>query len=473
MASASDSNQHGGHPLTRSLAPRPTAPPTSHTRQSAQTQSSLANSDPVTHPAEDDPIGSAMNASSRTGRSLSELLAALGEFQASVSGARDTHEHLQIELEQIRDLLGRTNTERLALKNRVAALEAELAERGDITELDASYVQEEQDRFIAALIDEYDDELATLRAERDQARAQLGLGSTMANPSKTIPSPAPNDDLEQARQRIDQLVADREKTRTLIKRAQTQRDAAQAKADRLEKELAHLKTHLDRARGDKHTRPTDPPPDSEKPLRSSEAITERPPSEDKVSRAPQTKKAARDRKGSSRRPARELSLSEIEDEWDRTTTPAPPPSYESALDEKTRAPGSLRQPSPPAELRAALTSPGSPKSGETPVSSLPRVIAAATKPAGNKPAQQLFRSPTLPKVTPSLAEATKEPSAAGVQEAASQPPSTMGYPADKKPPLKRKPDPMQRPLVGYSKSSEDVAEEHIHARPLGPTRTRH
>jgi hypothetical protein len=199
MASAPDSKQHGGHPLTRSLVPRTTAPPNSHTRQSSQT--SAANPESLSHPAHNDPIDSAMNASSRTGRSLSELLEVLGQFQASVSGARDTQEHLQVELEHIRALLGRTNTERLALKNRVAALETELAERGDITELDASYVQEEQDRFIAALIDEYDEELAALRAERDQAWAQLGLASTTTDRGETIPSPAPNDDLDEARQR--------------------------------------------------------------------------------------------------------------------------------------------------------------------------------------------------------------------------------------------------------------------------------
>jgi hypothetical protein len=403
------------------------------------------------------------------------LLEALGQFQASVSGARDTQEHLQVELEHIRALLGRTNTERLALKNRVAALETELAERGDITELDASYVQEEQDRFIAALIDEYDEELAALRAERDQAWAQLGLASTTTDRGETIPSPAPNDDLDEARQRIDQLMAEREKTRSLIQRAQAQRDAAQSRADRLEKELAHLRARFDQSRGDKHTRPTDPPPDSDRTLRSSEAITERPPSQDKISRAPKTTKAARDRSVSSqRRPARDLSLSEIEEEWDRATTPAPPPSYESALDEKTRPPGSLRQPSPPAELRAALTSPGQPHSGEVPASSPPRVITAGMKSVGRKPAEHnLSRSPTLPKLTPSLEEATRQPPTLEARDGRSQPPSTMGYPADKKPPLKRKPDPIGRPLVGYSKSGEEVAEEQIRATPSGPARTRH
>lgn len=474
MASAPNPNVKGGHVLTRPLVLRTSAPPTSHTRQSSQSHPQEVTPDPP----EQSPIDSALNASTKTGESLTALLKALGEFQGDVSGARASHEHLQAELEQIRELLGRTNAERLEFKNRVIALEAELSERGDVADLDAKYIQEEQDRFIAALIDEHESTVKRLRAERDEALAKLSGLAMPSAPHPTIPSPAPDvgyeDDLALARQRVEKLVAEREKTRALIKRAQTQRDAAQAKAERLEKELTRLKARVRKTGDDKHTRPTDPPPDSANERTSADAITVRPPKDGASERPTGAKKATRKRSHPPRKPAqrprsRELQLSELEQEWDRTTTPAPPPSYEAALDERTRSPGSLRQPSPPAELRAALTSPSSARTGTRsapPASSVPMVIRAAAKPAQGQPANV---SPTLPKVTPPLEQA-QTPASAEASSRASQPPSTMSYPADKKPPLKQKPDPTKRPLVGYSTS--EVAEERIRTRPSGVTRTR-
>lgn len=474
MASAPQSKAAEGHPLTRSLVPRTTAPPTSHTRQSSQNHPAHATSE-VTDSSENEAIDSALTASSKTGESLTALLKALGEFQGDLSGAKNAQERLQVELVHIRELLGRTNEERLRLKNRVATLEEEIRERGDVSQLDARYVQEEQDRFIAALIDEYEETITKITAEREQAMAGLGAGIAPVSPHATIPSPAPDrafdEELEQARLQIKKLVGEREKTRQLIQRAQTQRDQAQAKAERLEKELAEA---LSRApKHDQHTRPTDAPPGSAQGAKGSQAITERPaapavhPPRVEKTRARQPNLGQK----SSRTPrSRELQLSELEQEWDRTTTPAPPPSYETALDEKTKTPGSLRHQSPPAELRAALTSPVSKDPVQAPAasSSLPRVIAKGTKPSRSA-RKGIYASPTLPKMTPPLEQVTTSSPPAS---RASQPPNTMSYPADKKPPLKRKPDPLKRPLVGYSKSSGEVREEHFRGRPSGTPRTR-
>jgi hypothetical protein len=100
------------------VPPRPTAPPTSFTRPSKRAPAAIPRP----------PSKLRIDATHRTSTSLSSLIDTLGRFTSGINGAQEASEQLKQELFMLRDMLGTSNQERLALKVRVDNLEHQLEE---------------------------------------------------------------------------------------------------------------------------------------------------------------------------------------------------------------------------------------------------------------------------------------------------------------------------------------------------------
>ncbi len=365
----------------------------------------------------------ALSATQATSTSLSGLIEALGRYTSGLAGAHEASEQLKHELGRLRGMLRESLHEQHALRQRVADLEVELEEVRYEGVQEHKYVRDEQDRFIAALIDEYEGQLQEL------LESQGGPGGA---------SDATFDKrLRKAQDQVEALVAERELTRELIHRVQTQRDEAQQEQRRLKGELdaAHGRlAALGRNFEDRHTRATEPPPDGPEAKRGRGSPRPR--------TLPQGGQLARGEtidssKTRSVLPASQAAeLSDLEQAWDADAdaTPAPPPSFS--------APGSTERPprrtsAPPAELVAALTS----SEVEQKLSAADGALPSVSRTASQSPSSG--STPTRP---------------------------TSVYPdpyrLDDKPPLKRKPDHSMRPLVGYSKSSEELEPERLTGVPV-------
>lgn len=405
-------------PSPKLVPPRPTAPPKSATRPSpVRPGSGDGNNDPT------GAVEAALDATRRTSTSLSSLLDALGRFTAGVNGAQEASEQLKHELLMLREMLGQANEERLALKVRVKSLEHDLEEARVEGEQENRYIQDEQDKFIAALMEEYEAEIERLR----------GTDENDAHASAR--------ERREAEEAVAAAKADRERARSLAQRAQRQRDAAQQEVTRLQQQLAATQSKLNEVSSrydDQHTRPTEPPPkddfDTAQMLRQKRADRDT----DPAPRAPIVQV------GDVKPQSRPLDLSDFED-WEATETPAPPPSYAEVLRAESSVPP--RPSAPPIELEAALTGHSRPSSN-------------ALLNHGSNPERQRTSSP-----------APTEPP----QIVTNMQPSSVfpdPYRVDTKPPLKRKPDHSQRPLVGYSKSAEEIEPEQLGGSSRSTTKQR-
>lgn len=379
-------------------------------------------------------VTAALEASERTSTSLSGLLAALTQFTSGVEGAQQTSDQLKRELNRLRDLLADGNRESARLREQVTELQASLDEARHFNELEHKYVRDEQDRFIAALIDEYEAEIATLRATSGRTgntsdAALIELSNALAK----------------AESRVDDLLTERDRTRSMAQRAQQQRDVAQREVARLRVELERAQSRVEEVIGgidDRHTRPTEPPPGGPKG----------PPTLQELSGVP----VPAPQKPVSREP----DVGEFESQWDTDPIPAPPPSLD-VVSGLTANP--VRNSAPPLELQAALTKPESNEHGEyiPDVEQLP-IRSPASQNLGHhakpKPRRKAKAGPTL---TMSRTRPTEPPPSAESAPRRTLPPTS--YRLNDKPPLKRKLDHSMRPLVGYSKGAAEVQPEQLHA----------
>lgn len=414
----------------RSLPPRVSAPPKSTKRRA-----------PGEAPEPEHAVEAALEATNRTTTSLSGLLEALGQFTAGIAGAQEASEQLKYELERLRSMLGRSNEDRLALKERLRELEVQLVEARYETELEHKYVRDEQDRFIAALIDDYEAQI-----ERLQRASQNGAPLHGAAGAPTWPAPdsanALPRELAEARQELrklrterDQLLAEREPLRELVRRVQEQRDQAQTARDRLSTELKRAQAKLEVLSGgydDRDSTPTEPPPEASglgARLRGARGIP--------LAQRP-TEPPPRAARASEKPVSRPPELSEFEQEWDSDAAPAPPPSFEAGRLGDAEQPG-LRISAPPAELQAALTSP---------------------LPLTNSEANSGANSRVRPQTRPTRAQPSQPAPDPTIRTS-----PTSVYPdpywQGEKPPLKRKPDHSLRPLVGYSKGADEIEPEQL------------
>lgn len=365
-------------------------------------------------------IDAALDATHRTSTSLSSLLEALGRFTSGINGAQEASEQLKQELFMLRDMLGASNQERLALKVRVQNLELALEDAKYDVEQEQRYVRDEQDRFIAALIEEYETEL-------EQLKKHLTT-SEPVNPALM------SRQLRDALEAVEVAEAERQHSRDLAHRAQRQRDSAQREVARLQHELRVAQAMVNELRtkfDDQHTRPTEPPPNDGPPVRRPSARGGSAADTDPAPRSPRMPDLALEPAP----PA--LGFADFERDWDAAAIPAPPPSFDGAPALATaNTEPALRHSAPPAELRAALTT------------SSPAIRRTSLSPA--------------PESSPSNASlADESPSIVTNMRASSVYPDP--YRVDAKPPLKRKPDHSLRPLVGYSKRADEIQPEQLGA----------
>ena len=456
MASPTPPDALSSSTIPKLVPPRPTAPPSSVTRPAK----ARADSDP------ESAVEAALDATHRTSTSLSSLLDALGRFTSGINGAQEASEQLKLELFMLRDMLGTSNQERLALKVRVDNLERELEEARHDVEQEQRYVRDEQDRFIAALMDEYETEIEQLK--------QLLTPTEPVNPAVT------SRELRNALESLEVAQAERQHSRELAHRAQRQRDSAQREVARLQHELRVTQAKLTEFMtkfDDQHTRPTEPPPNDGPPPRRTSS---------RGSANSDTDPAPRSPSGPNldlRLPASALELADFERDWDAAAIPAPPPSFDGAAALATaNTQPALRNSAPPAELLAALTTPAAAlnRDSRAPVTArVPSASSARVSPPQGSPARVSPPQGSSARVSPPQGSPARVSPPGGAPAAAAPADETPSivtnirtssiypdpYRVDAKPPLPRKPDHTQRPLVGYSKRADEVQPEQLGASP--------
>jgi hypothetical protein len=185
-------------------------------------------------------LEAAITASTRAEHSLSTLMRAVRDLSSGVSGAREANLQLVRELEGMADLLGSANESQLALKNRVALLEQTIERTRDEAKAERAYILEQQDAFIAAMMEDHEQVLVELHRELEATRLRPVSRTTtlpdftgMAEPSKERDLQAA---LDAAERTIEKLFAERDRARETLLKLQAQRDEAQATVARLTRE---------------------------------------------------------------------------------------------------------------------------------------------------------------------------------------------------------------------------------------------
>jgi hypothetical protein len=175
-----------------------------------------------------------LSASGKAEASLSTLMRSIRDLSAGVSGAREANVQLLRELEAMSDLLGAANERQLALKNRVTLLEQSLQRAHIEAQRERSYILDQQDAFIAAMMEDHEQVVLELRRDIDALRNRPSQRPTSMT-GESLPAAAEpetdtgvREELEAARKLIDKLVGDRERTRETLLKVQAQRDEAQA-----------------------------------------------------------------------------------------------------------------------------------------------------------------------------------------------------------------------------------------------------
>ncbi len=359
--------------------------------------------------ASDARLQAALSATSRADASLSTLMRAVRDLTAGVSNAREANVALVGELGALADLLGAANERQLALKNRVTYLEGSLARAHKEASNERTYILEQQDAFIAGLLDEHERAIGELRREVDATRerervsqrptaapgsltdlAAVQTVSAAPPPSPpTDPAPAPDIrlEVETLKHDLERLIADRERTREALLKLQAQRDEAQAAVVRLtrERDLARaqgaqnrigdavrqaIPVHIPTPTPAGRMASTLPPPDSPRdrlpssptnqPLRDrSPSSPVNPPLRDRSPSSPSNPLPSQ-KPASSRKRVPESAPVTATD-WSRTTQPMPVGLSRPRAPSLDLSPRELRTPSPPPEeLAAAVHAPSTP-----------------------------------------------------------------------------------------------------------------
>jgi hypothetical protein len=165
---------------------------------------------------------------------------AIRDLSSGVSGAREANLQLLRELEGMADMLGSANETQLALKNRVALLEQTLERTHQEASAERAYILEQQDAFIAAMMEDHEQVLVELHRELEAARARPGGRTTTLPDFPGVSEPSEEKDLrgalDAAERPIEKLFAERVSARETQLKLQAQRDEAQATVARLTRE---------------------------------------------------------------------------------------------------------------------------------------------------------------------------------------------------------------------------------------------
>jgi len=202
-------------------------------------------------------LQAALAASARAEATLSALSREIQRLGSGVGGAREANESLTLELEALRELLGRTGDQQLTFEGKVEELEAVLDRTRHEHARERTFLIEQQDRFLVELLDEQEAELKRRDAELEilrgrvvelerravatvaPARASAPGASELAPPSAALGSAASELELterSELERMAQKLAEDRERARETVARLQTQRDEAQNAVARITKE---------------------------------------------------------------------------------------------------------------------------------------------------------------------------------------------------------------------------------------------
>lgn len=298
-------------------------------------------------------LHAALSASGKAEASLSTLMRSIRDLSAGVSGAREANVQLLRELEAMSDLLGAANERQLALKNRIALLEQSL-ERAQIESArERAYILDQQDAFIAAMMEDHELVVAELNRELEALRRRPSQRPT-GIPGDALGMIPPETDasvkeeLDAARKLIDKLVGDRERTRETLLKVQAQRDEAQAALV----EMSREQSRPPQARITDAVRQALPGSNPALAMTSRSAPTLPPPEAARASATPQAPPV------SAPIPA-VLGGFALEDKSTRSSAPQPFTSRPKAPDLSLSPRDPDRMSQPPEELRAALHAPGS------------------------------------------------------------------------------------------------------------------
>lgn len=377
--------------------------PSRHTERPAASGQVLASDRSQAH------LEAALAASSRSESSLGMLMRAVRDLSAGVSGAREANLQIVREMECLADMLGGANERQLALRNRVVFLERALEKAQQEASAERAYILDQQDSFIAGLMDDHEEVVAELRRELEAARARPSQRPTPA-PELELELSTLRSELSLTRGDVEKLLHERERTRETLLKLQAQRDEAQAavvKATR-ERDLARSQVSDSRiSRG------------------FSDAVKQALPSSSGSPPAPPT------------------SSPRHEPAADRRDAPTEPPPKRISL---TPPPASPRDGLRPLSLDMThrVTDPDEP---------LPEGLRQAVLPPSGsmtsvKPGDAARATNDTPTIRPAAPEGPAESLAAMGQKLTSS-----------MPPLKMKPDPSTRPLIGYSITESEP--EHV------------
>jgi predicted nucleic acid-binding Zn-ribbon protein len=312
-------------------------------------------------------LQAALTASGRAEQSLSTLMRAIRDLSSGVSGAREANVQLLRELESMADMLGSANETQLALKNRVGLLEQTLERAHQEASAERAYILEQQDAFIAAMMEDHEQVLVELHRELESAKSRPASRTTTLPDFPGVSEPTEEKDLrgalDAAERTIEKLFAERDRARETLLKLQAQRDEAQATVARLTRERDEARAEQSHSRITDAVRQVIPP--SSTPLPGFRAAPTLPPPES---------------------PRKPLGGAEV------TRTASNPPvlgavAVGSVRMQQREAP--VHPSPPPEELRAALHAPSS---------------TAPTKPPGPEP--RSITPPGPPVVTMPPADVT-------------------------------------------------------------------
>jgi hypothetical protein len=370
----------------------------------------------------------ALSASSRAEASLSTLMRAIRDLSSGVSGAREANVQLLRELEGMSNLLGSSNERQLALKNRVTLLEQQLERTHAEAQAEREYILDQQDSFIAAMMEDHEQLIAELHRELELSR---GRPNQRPLSSPELPSLAAAErtaellgELDAVQGTVQKLLAERDRARETLLKLQAQRDEAQASVVALTRELEIARGGQGQARITDAVRQVIPASNNTPPpgLRSATTL---PPAE------------------ASFRSSNTPPGPPVEERPARTSAPSRPraPNLELTPREVPSRPSP-----PPEELRLALH----PPSGSLPAQSAPSAQAPrsgrgpTSAPQVEQPFEKRSFTPPGPPVVTSVPP---------VITASAAPLTTSAPPVSK-------PEASVRPGGGYSLTNS-VAPEHV------------
>lgn len=370
-------------------------------------------------------LQAALAASARAEASLTGLFRAVQQLGNGVGGAREANESLTIELEGLREMLNAASEQQHTYQRKLEQLEGVLDRTRKEAERERSFLIDQQDTFLVKLLDDQEAELKKRDGEVELLRRRcaelerrqlvtappppLSIESlTVIEPNRATEAPisamdrAERDELERTAQKLSE---DRERARETVARLQAQRDEAQASVARISRErdeavqqIHRLKSELGGPRIPLSTRP--------------------PPTETR-------------RDSGSMRASLSLEQLEIEARLSRPTAPSPASS-------PTNPPISSGK--PPPIINSVLSPPRSNP-------------AAASSPLASRMSPPPSRlSPVPPRV--------HSPPPEELRRAITAPPAAQSS-VSSRPPLKQKPDPSTRPLIGYALGNDTVETERI------------